>query len=301
MKHRMHIALLATAAALVVSACASANDAAVVNGSVITDDDVTAIRTTPTGVVVGGDGFRSDLSTLIIVQATVDAAEEDFGVVLDVSEAGREAYLDQARPEIVDIVSSVSANPELTDAALGVVVTQMMVGDAVQTAIIESDEFLEVVWETSRADMMQVCLRHILVASPAEAEAVLVRIDAGEAFDVVAAEVTLDPGTLPCPTSPSAFVAPFAQAAALAPVGVAVGPVETEFGYHVVIVDVRQAPASFEEFAANPGLWVPAGVVEGAWSTWRNEAVARAEIAVRSQIGRWFPEGDGILPPPESP
>jgi hypothetical protein len=297
----MHIALLAAAAALVVSACASANDAAVVNGSVITDDDVTGIRTTPTGVVVGGDGFRSDLSTLIIVQATVDAAEEDFGVVLDVSDAGREAYLAQARPEIVNIVSSVSANPELTTSALDVVVTQMMVGDAVQTAIIESDEFLEVVWETSRADMMQVCLRHILVASPAEAEAVLLRIDAGEDFDVIAAEVTLDSGTLPCPTSPSAFVGPFAQAAALAPVGVAVGPVETEFGYHVVIVDIRQAPASFEDFAANPGLWVPAGVVEGAWSTWRNEAVARAEIAVRSQIGRWFPEGDGILPPPESP
>jgi hypothetical protein len=301
MKHRIHIAALVAAAALVVSACATANDAAVVNGSAITDDDVTGIRTTPTGVVVGGDGFRSDLSTLIIVQATVDAAEEDFGVVLDLSDAGREVYLNQARPEILDIVSSVAANPELSDSALDVVVTQMMVGDAVQTAIVESDEFLEIVWETSRAEMMQVCLRHILVATEGEAEAVLVRVNAGEDFDVVAAELTLDSGALPCPTTPTAFVAPFAQAASLAPVGVAVGPIETEFGFHVVIVDARRAPASFEEFAANPGLWVPDGVVEGAWSTWRNEAVARAEIAVRSQIGRWFPEGDGILPPPESP
>jgi parvulin-like peptidyl-prolyl isomerase len=301
MKHRIHLALLVVGAALVVSACATASDAAIVNGTVITDDDVTGIRTTPTGAVVAGDGFRSDLSTLIIVQATVDAAEEDFGVVLDTSETGQQAYLNQARPEIVNIVSSIEANPELTDSALDVVITQMMVSDAVQQAIVESDEFVEIVWETSRDDMMQVCLRHILVATEADADVVLGRVESGEDFDAVAADVSLDAATLPCPVSPTAFVVPFAQAATVAPIGVPVGPVETEFGFHVVIVDARQAPSSFEEFEADPGRWVPDGVIEGAWSTWRNEAVGRADISVRSQIGRWFPEGDGILPPPESP
>ncbi|MGI9585267.1 MAG: hypothetical protein ACR2N7_06715, partial [Acidimicrobiia bacterium] len=65
MKLRTHLVFLIAATVIALSACTSGDDAAVVNGSVITDDDVTGIRTTPTGAVVAGDGFRSDLSTLI--------------------------------------------------------------------------------------------------------------------------------------------------------------------------------------------------------------------------------------------
>ncbi|MGI9584512.1 MAG: peptidylprolyl isomerase, partial [Acidimicrobiia bacterium] len=227
--------------------------------------------------------------------------EEDFGIVLDTTESGRQAFVAQAPPEVQEVVATVEANPDLTDSAVDVVITQMMVTVAVQAEIANSPEFLEVVWETSQADMMQVCLRHILVATESEAVEALGRIESGEDFDAVAADVSLDPQLLPCPVSPSSFVSPFSQAAALAPIGVPVGPIPTEFGFHVVIVDARQVPASFEEFAADPGAWIPPGVVEAAWSTWRNEAVSNADISVRSQIGRWFAEGDGILPPPESP
>lgn len=85
------------------------------------------------------------------------------------------------------------------------------------------------------------CVSHILVDTEAEAEAALERLDEGEDFAEVAMELSTGPsgpngGDLGCAPSTS-YVGPFAAAVDEAELGVSVGPVETEFGFHVLIVD----------------------------------------------------------------
>jgi hypothetical protein len=77
-------------------------------------------------------------------------------------------------------------------------------------------------------------------------------------------------------------------------------PVQTEFGWHIIGVGPRQ-PMSYEELVSDPERWVPQQAADIWWSEWLDDAISRADIEVRSQIGTWIPQADGILPPPESP
>ena len=305
MKHRYVIYGLIAAVAMIVAACSNSDVAATVNGTEITNEEVADLRSAPVGDTADGEQVRGDLTTLIVAQATVDAAEEDYGITgLDTDEA-REAYLAQASPSELSVLDSISQNPELGPGAADVVLTQLAVRSAVVEAISNDPELLVGVWEEQRDILTQVCVRHIVVPEQAEAQAAYDRIQGGESFGDVADEVSRDDrspgGQLQCPASPSDYVEPFATVVATTDVGVVTEPFETEFGWHVVIVDERSLPASYEELVADPQRWVPDIVVQGVWSTWRDSAVSRADVAVRSQIGRWFPSGDGILPPPESP
>ena len=305
MKHRYVIYGLIAAVAMIVAACSNSDVAATVNGTEITNEEVADLRSAPVGNTADGEQVRGDLTTLIVAQATVDAAEEDYGISgLDTDEA-REAYLAQASPSELSVLDSISQNPELGPGAADVVLTQLAVRSAVVEAISNDPELLVGVWEEQRDLLTQVCVRHIVVPEQAEAQAAYDRIVGGESFGDVADEVSRDDrspgGQLQCPASPSDYVEPFATVVATTDVGVVTEPFETEFGWHVVIVDERSLPTSYEELVADPQRWVPDVVVQGVWSTWRDSAVSRADVAVRSQIGRWFPSGDGILPPPESP
>ncbi len=87
-------------------------------------------------------------------------------------------------------------------------------------------------------------LSHILVETEEEANAVLERIEGGEDFAAVATETSIDGsaaqgGSLGEDVPLSGFVPAFAEAAAAAPLNEPVGPVETEFGYHIILVTDR--------------------------------------------------------------
>ena len=304
MTPRIRIVLL-VAATLVVTSCSAANTAAIVNGVGIEDQQVFDIRTAEVGDRAVGEQFRGDLTTLVVLEAELQAAEEDFGITgLDTPEA-REAWLLGADESERSVLAGVASNPDLTESAVEIVTTQLMLRDAVSAELIRDEELLLGIWEDRRAGLLEVCASHILVATEAEAQDARERVDAGEDFAAVADELSLDTfspgGALPCPSIPAAYVEPFASVVATAPVGEVTEPFETEFGWHVVLVESSAAPESFEDFAAEPDRWLPPAVVEAEWAKWRDEAVNRADVVIRSQIGRWFPQGDGILPPPASP
>jgi hypothetical protein len=130
------------------------------------------------------------------------------------------------------------------------------------------------------------------------------RLEAGENFTALASEVSIDTGSpggsLPCPSDPARWVAPFAEAAEDTEIGGVSEPVQTEFGWHVITL-VPRAPATFDELASDPDLWVPPQATNIWWSDWLDETISSADITVRSQIGTWFPAADGIAPPPASP
>ena len=92
----------------------------------------------------------------------------------------------------------------------------------------------------SLESLRYLCSSHILVATPAEADEVLARLDAGEPFGLLAIELSLDTGSgslggeLGCVLEGS-FVAPFEQAAHAADPGDVV-VAESQFGFHVIEV-----------------------------------------------------------------
>lgn len=90
--------------------------------------------------------------------------------------------------------------------------------------------------------------RHILVEEEAVAEALKARIEAGEDFAALAAEAGTD-GTAQRGGDlgffgPEQMVPGFADAAFAAPLGEVVGPVETQFGWHLIeVTEERTQPA----------------------------------------------------------
>ncbi len=87
--------------------------------------------------------------------------------------------------------------------------------------------------------------RHILVASEEEAQDVLAALKAGESFSDLAKAISTDTGSGAsggelgwAPTTQ--YVTEFADAAKTAPIGELVGPVKTQFGYHIIQVRARE-------------------------------------------------------------
>ncbi|GMQ94210.1 MAG: hypothetical protein BMS9Abin12_1694 [Acidimicrobiia bacterium] len=306
MNTRQRIALAAGALGLLAAGCSSADVAATVNGSEIAESFVLDIRVDNEGRnTVSGERYRNDLTRLIFTEAMLTAAEEDFGLTdLDTPEA-RAAFLATTSPVNEDYLASIAEDPEFSETAVDVAVTQLVLRSEVRAALASDEKNIEQVWQNDRNLLIEVCARHILVATETEANDVLGRLETGENFASVASEVSLDTtspgGALPCPVSPASFVGPFAATVAAAPVGQFVGPVETGFGWHAIIVDSRESPDSLAELAADPVRWIPTEILDGFWGRWLNDVVERADIKVRSDIGMWYPPVDGIIPPPDSP
>lgn len=147
----------------------------------------------------------------------------------------------------------------------------------------------------------QACASHILVETEEEAEAVVAELRAGADFAGLAAERSTDRASAQDGGSIGCFrrgdtVAAFDEAAFSLPVGEVSDPVETEFGFHVIRVDSREAPdldgATGEERAAilDEVRQVVLGEVRRAFAEWYREAVAAAEVRVDPRYGRWDPE-----------
>lgn len=147
------------------------------------------------------------------------------------------------------------------------------------------------------ADLGLACTSHILLESEADAEAALERALAGEDFAELARELSVGPsapngGDLGC-TDPSGFVAEFADAIRAAEVGVPTGPVETEFGWHVILVRSRGADVPFEEAAEDVTALYDAET-QGVLNVVLGDLVRDADVEVSSRYGTWV-EGQ-IIP-----
>lgn len=99
----------------------------------------------------------------------------------------------------------------------------------------------------------EVTARHILVETREEADAALERLEAGESFEALADELTIDPSGKGSGGSLGTFqrgrmVAPFEEAAFALEPGEVSDPVETQFGFHVIRTDEKGtvSPPPFE-------------------------------------------------------
>lgn len=134
----------------------------------------------------------------------------------------------------------------------GDVLNQLMA--AVDADVAVSDDTVTVRYLAERPNLTEAesfCARHILVEDEALAAQLVADLEGGADFAALAAEHGTDGtasrgGDLGC-FGLGTMVAPFEDAVVAAPVGSAVGPIETQFGYHVVLV-YEHRPASVRAF-----------------------------------------------------
>lgn len=278
------------AAAVALAACggASGEVAATVNGTEITVGEVEA-NINSQEESISKDLFAQFLSVEIQWAILSRAIDERFDLEFGDEEVTAEAEAifesfksgEQTREEFLD-------ERGITEEFLRTIATQRLHDRAIReqfTAEVAdlTQEEIDAGIEEARTELFDVCVSHILVATEEEAREALGRLEAGEDFTEVAAEVSTDTGTagqggtLPC-GAPSGYVAPFANATLVAPIGeVYPEVVETEFGYHVILVTERTDPTDEE-------------IGDVLTSQWLLDEIREAEVTVEERFGTWQTE-----------
>jgi hypothetical protein len=300
---KLRLASAVVAAALLAGACGDQSHAlATVNGAPITSDFMASLRVSYRGGIdVDTEGFRNDLSGSIFQAAIAQQAESQFG--LAPAEDDIDDRLVKPPERWRGMFLELEADADTTDAYARTQAKLSILRDEVSSALIRAEDgFIEGILADTPQNLTNGCMRHILVGTRSEADAVIERLRAGEDFVAVAHEVTTDTasGGEPvggCPVSFAGLTPPVALAAVAAPLNQAFGPVESEFGFHVILVEQRVDPPTADQVAADPTLYLPGSVISGFFTPWFNEAVRNSEITVAEAVGRWSTAGIGIIPP----
>jgi foldase protein PrsA len=287
------LAVLA-AFAIVVSACSGGDDVvASVNGEDVVRSQVEVLEPqTDDGTEVVD--FTRYLSVIIQWEAISQAAAE-LGI------EPTSAEIDQRLDELVavqgddatleDYLTQVNASEE----GIREFAKQLAIQDAVQAQLLASaapigDDAVNSELMNSPLDWTVVCTSHILVETQEEATAVSARLVAGEDFAVVAQEVSLDPGSganggdLGC-NSPASYVEEFSAATVAAEIDVPTEAVQSEYGYHIILVSQREEATAdvVREALVNDAL-------NTAVDDWFVDVIAAAVVTVDDEIGVWVTE-----------
>lgn len=308
MKKLLYLVVLG---AMVLAACGggSGTVAATVDDQDVTVGQVEALIDSE-GSTIPKDQFAQYLGFQIQWHVISDAAEADYGIAVTDEEVAAEADLifeeaaaeDQTREDFLtergvteDFLSAI-ARQRLIDAQIREILRE----DAPEPT--EAD--LEAQLNAAKAPLTNACVSHILVATEEEANEVLDRLGGGEEFGELAMELSSDTGSaenngiLPCGTLET-YVEPFRDAALIAPIGeVHETPVESQFGWHVVMVtdrtDAAEADLPSDERLATA---VRDAFILSELQAWFLEAVEEAEVTVEEAYGTWQANPPQVVPP----
>jgi len=290
-------AIVLLALALGAGACSGGDeDIARVGGTTLRLSDIQAYYEEKPAI---DDGFRDTLFARITLEALTQALAADFGVALDQAEVDSyytqfEAAIAQAGATPADLLGIDNASMELVYfnaqvVALREAALEQIVVDPVTVDRLFSDPIT----------LTRVCAQHILVSTAEEAEAASARLAAGEDFAAVADEISLDTqtegGDLGC-TLAGDYIDEFARAALEAPIGEVSGPVETDYGLHLIVVSERSAPTR-AEYLADPVGILSETQLSLIWADWITAVLLAADVWVAEEYGTWA--GSGIDPPGE--
>lgn len=151
------------------------------------------------------------------------------------------------------------------------------------------------------------CAAHILVETKAEANAIEKQLakaaDARATFAEIAKAKSKDPGSganggdLGC-ASPSGYVAEFKAAVLKQKVGVIGDPVKTQYGYHIIRVDSREAAPPFEQVKEQVKTAVTDGQ-QGPFNEFLTSASSKAKVEVNPRYGSYDTSGQSpqVVPP----
>ena len=286
--------------AVFLTACGGAGGgvAATVNGVDISVSEVQAMRISeePT---INKAAFAEDLTNAIINTAIVTAARDEFSI---------EPTSDEVDGKKEDLASEFEAAQGITvedyfatqglpierfdDFAKIQVIRDHLSDQLAQDAVAATDADAQLLLS---ANPTVTCLRHILVPTEQEAIEAMNRIEGGEEFASVAAELGTDGtaasgGDLGCQPLNN-YVVEFADAAAAADVGVVSDPVESQFGWHLILVDpiLERLKEQIDETRVSQ-------LVEA----WLLETATDATVEVDEQYGVWVTEPNPMVQAPSS-
>lgn len=299
-------------AAVVLAACGGSGSGdviATVNGTDVTVGEVEGLIDSGDAAVSKAD-FAQYLAAQIQWNIFFEAAEADYGVTVNDEEVEAEANTlfeqlasgEQSREEFL-------AERGITEEFLANIARQSAIDVKLREVLAEdvADPTAEEVAEARQAAiaaLTNACVSHILVATEAEATEAMTRLEDGEEFGALATELSSDTasaannGVLQC-GPPDGYVPPFRDAVLEAAVGeVYPEPVESQFGFHVILVTERTDPAE-ADLPSDSDLEQTAkdGQVFADLQTWFIEAMEGAEVTVDEEYGTWQANPPSVTPP----
>lgn len=231
--------------------------------------------------IEGSDECTAEAEAVLVERFTVPGGELDGEAMLAGFDEAYRAYLVDRQADVLALQA------DLNGTTCGGGVT-----DEAVEAYFEANE------EALTAEVA--CVSHILVDTEEEADEVVALLAGGADFAALATERSTDPGSgaaggeLGCGPA-GRYVPEFDDAAFSQPVGEVGEPVETEFGFHVILVTERSAP-TLEELRPQieAALEQEAGA---AFQAWFEEALATTEVTVDPRYGTWDPLSAQISEP----
>ena len=206
-----------------------------------------------------------DAPTAATVVATVNGVDITLGEMI-VARAQLPAQYQQLPPDVLFgglldqmisqqlLAETLTEVPSRVDVSLALERRSLIAGEVVN-ALAEAavtDEALQAAYDTAYASVepaTEYNAAHILVATEEEAQAVVARLAAGEEFATVAMEVSTDTGSGANGGDLGWFglgmmVPEFEAAVVAAEPGVVSAPVQSQFGWHLVLVKETRAQAA---------------------------------------------------------
>lgn len=303
-------ALLIVALGLVLAACGGGDGetAATVDGTDYTVGDVNDL-VFDSGETVSKDQFAQFVGFLVQYDIVVNAAEDDYGITFSQEEievGAQDIYAENAE-EGISYEEFLEAN-QVSEDFIEKVAHLQLVEEAVRIELeseldAPSQEDIDAQRELSYENLTEVCGSHILVETEDEAQDVLDRLESGEEFSDIAMEVSLDPqsgaegGDLGC-SAPGRYVPEFAAATLEVEIDTPSDPVESEFGYHIILINERTFPGDDElptDEEIVEALKVPA--VNQALTDWIGGHLESAVVEVNEKFGTWQTNPAGVVPP----
>lgn len=248
------------------------------------------------GAVQRKDLVRQLLSFLIQVELLeafaetegIEVSEQQVNELLDqqiAARGGKERFREQLE------------QAEASEEEAKTLIRGQVLSEAVANAVVRQEltgAKLKAEYERRITEFTEVHAAHILVGSRGEAEDILgrvtprnfARLARGSSLDQGSAADGGDLGTRPA----ADFVGPFAEAVSRIPVGEIGGPVETEFGFHVIRVLERDA-TPFSE-ARDRLVEETRGQV---FNDWLLEQLQTAEIRVNPRYGAFDRETGRVI------
>lgn len=294
--------IVVIAIALLGSACAGGGAvAATVNG---VDIEVATVESVvPPDTELTEAEARQVLTALIQWAAAADAAREDFGIDPTEDEIAvyQEGILSDTGLSREDYLSA----QQISDEGFAFYTKQLLVGEGIMAVFQDqveppTEEEAQQMLNDDPVSWTTVCASHILVETEEEANAVLDRLNAGEDFATVASEVSIDTssavngGDLGC-ASPGQYVTEFADATMTADVGSVTGPVETQYGFHVIRVDSRTVATTDDVIST-----LSDNQLSNLINDWYLASISAADITVDPQYGTWETDPTPTIVAPES-
>lgn len=309
MKTRLRLIALLAVITLVVSACADSRLAATVDGTAITIDEVDELLPGEEGAA-DATTFRAALQDAIVSKVVLAAATEEYGIdpTEEEVETQYQTFVDQITTGAGqgDYQAGLDAQG-LTDARVRRAAREQIVATKLEEELAGevpavTDEEIAAERETNGDSYIQACISHILLETEAEATETKTRLDAGEDFAAVATEVSIEPaaaesgGSLGC-TPLTQWDPDFVAGVKAAEVGVVTQPVQTQFGWHLILVEEIDDDSAVNEKIRSQ---LEATATSNVFVEWVTEVLTAAEVEVEERFGTWVTEPQPGIQAPAS-